>query len=153
MSGNKSFISGAQKLAFGESLASKLLKEPCPRLASIQTISGSGACSLACHFLQRFCASPILYIPNPTWICHGPMASHAQLEVRKYRYLYDSEDLSGREEDCWVKNHQKPRLDIDGMLDDLSKAPIGSCVLLHLCCHNRKYILLHQYTLKNNSSL
>lgn len=139
MSGNKSFIFGAQKLAFGESLASKLLKQPCPRLASIQTISGSGACSLACHFLQQFCISPILYIPDPSWICHGPMASHAQLEVRKYRYLHDKKDLRGKEEDCWVKkssNYHKPRLDIDGMLSDLGKAPVGSSVLLHLCCHN-----------------
>lgn len=141
MCGNKAFICAAQKLAFGESLASKLVQQVYPQLTSIQTISGSGACSLACHFLQRFATTPILYIPNPTWICHSSMATHARLEVREYRFLYDRDhDVAERDKhDCWVNKSRcnfKPRLDFDGMLGDLSKAPIGSAVLLHLCCHN-----------------
>lgn len=89
------------------------------RVASVQTLSGTGACRVIGEFYSRFLGkgAPI-YVPDPTWGNHIPIMRDAGLEVRKYRYA------SGT------------KLDLDGMLQDLAEAPDGSAVMLHSCAHN-----------------
>ena len=89
------------------------------RVASVQTLSGTGACRVIGEFYSRFLGkgAPI-YLPSPSWGNHTPIMRDAGLDVRTYRYVNGT------------------GLDIDGMLEDLSAAPDGSAVMLHACAHN-----------------
>jgi len=89
------------------------------RVASVQTLSGTGALRVIAEFLVKFRPSA-LYVSNPTWGNHNSVFKAAGLETRAYRYF-----------DKTTKG-----LDINGMLADLSAAPSGSMVLLHTCAHN-----------------
>eukprot|EP00560_Eucampia_antarctica_P008232 CAMPEP_0197823886 /NCGR_PEP_ID=MMETSP1437-20131217/1200_1 /TAXON_ID=49252 ORGANISM="Eucampia antarctica, Strain CCMP1452" /NCGR_SAMPLE_ID=MMETSP1437 /ASSEMBLY_ACC=CAM_ASM_001096 /LENGTH=410 /DNA_ID=CAMNT_0043423273 /DNA_START=17 /DNA_END=1249 /DNA_ORIENTATION=- len=118
--GNPDFLAASQELVFGKEICSMLGN----RLVSLQSLSGTGACSLGFTFLQKFAPkSKILYLPDPTWGNHFGIAKHAGLEIRTYRYL----DLS---------KPTTPMLDLQGMLEDLKQAPEGSTVVLHMCAHN-----------------
>ena len=123
MSGHAPFCEAAQLLLLGPDLYPKLS----PRTISVQSISGTGAIRLGCEFFSRFHKKrnkkTTILLPDPTWGNHLPIAKDANLEVQTYRYLD-------------TKNLTTPRLDIEGMLDDLSSAPEGSIALLHLCAHN-----------------
>ena len=89
------------------------------RVASAQTLSGTGALRVVADFLAQHRPGAI-YLSNPTWGNHNSIFANAGLAVRDYRYF-----------------HAKTKgLDIDGMLEDLKKATPGSCVLLHTCAHN-----------------
>lgn len=51
------------KLAYGEN--SDLIKDK--RIASVQALSGTGACRLFADFQKRFSPDSQIYIPVPTW--------------------------------------------------------------------------------------
>lgn len=89
------------------------------RVASAQTLSGTGALNVLGTFLKQFRSVPI-YISNPTWGNHNQVFASVGLTVHQYRYF-----------DAKTKG-----LDINGMLEDLAKAQSGSVVLLHTCAHN-----------------
>ena len=114
--GVDAFVSAAQKLILGNE--SKLLSAN--RLASVQSLSGTGSLSLGALFLKRFFSKKIVYMPDPTWGNHTPVFKDANFEVRSYSY-YNAAT-------CGLK--------IDGLLKDLSEAEQGSVVLLHACAHN-----------------
>lgn len=59
-------------------------------------------------------------MPAPTWGNHIPLFKKQGFNVRQYRY-YDPETCG---------------LDIQGCLDDISKIPEKSIILLHACAHN-----------------
>lgn len=59
-------------------------------------------------------------VPNPTWGNHIPIMKNAGLGLEKYTYF----------------DKQTNGLNIDGMLEDLQKAPKNTVVLLHACAHN-----------------
>jgi aspartate aminotransferase len=61
-----------------------------------------------------------IYVPDPTWGNHIPICRDAGFNVQKYRY-YDA---------------TKNALNINGMLEDIQKAPNNSIILLHACAHN-----------------
>lgn len=61
-----------------------------------------------------------MYIPTPTWGNHIPLFKHAGLDVKQYRYF--DPKTSG--------------LDFKGLMEDLSKIPEKSIVILHACAHN-----------------
>jgi aspartate aminotransferase len=111
------FTKLARAFALGE--ASPALTDG--RTASVQTLSGTGACRVIGEFYAKFLGkgTPI-YLPGPTWGNHKAIFKDAGLDVREYKY-WDSGTLG---------------LDLDGMLADLSAAPEGAVVLLHACAHN-----------------
>jgi aspartate/tyrosine/aromatic aminotransferase len=89
------------------------------RVATVQTLSGTGALRVIADFLKKFKPSA-LYVSNPTWGNHGTVFAASGLQVRQYRYF-----------------DKKTRgLDIEGMIKDLDNAQPGSVVLLHTCAHN-----------------
>lgn len=90
------------------------------RVAAIQSLSGTGALRVCADFLSRFLDKPTMLYSNPTWSNHLSIAQDAHLKSAPYRY--------------W--NAKARNLDLDGMLEDLRKAPRGSVVLLHACAHN-----------------
>lgn len=115
--GLSSFSSAAVRLILGDHSAA--IRES--RVASVQSLSGTGAIRLAFDFLATYVKSvENVYIPTPTWPNHGPLANRAGLKVSSYRYFDDS-------------THG---INIRSILDDLSAAPRGSVVVLHACAHN-----------------
>jgi len=91
------------------------------RIASVQSLSGTGACRVIGEFYSKFLGSGApMYLPAPSWGNHANIFKNAGLEVRAYKYL----DAAG------------VGFDLEGMLSDLKAAPDGSAVLLHACAHN-----------------
>lgn len=115
ITGVASFVSKAQKLAFKDA---KPVVEG--RIASTQTLSGTGALRVAGEFLARFYGTKHIYLPKPTWGNHGAVFKDARLEIGTYSYY----------------NPVTKGVDIENMLTDLMKLPEGSIVLLHACAHN-----------------
>ncbi|RDI98849.1 aspartate/tyrosine/aromatic aminotransferase [Dyella solisilvae] len=105
-----------QKLVFGED--SPLLAAG--RVATSQTIGGSGALRIGADLLKQVLPTAKIAISNPSWENHRVVFSSAGFEVLSYAY-YDA-DSHG--------------LDFAGMLADLGKLDPGTVVLLHACCHN-----------------
>jgi aspartate aminotransferase, cytoplasmic len=107
---------GSQKLIFGKSRDLK-------RVASIQTVSGTGANHIAALFLATKLKPKRVWISNPSWINHteiwklvGP-----DIEQRLYPY-YDT------------AHH---RVDFEAMTQTLRKeACDGDVIILHACAHN-----------------
>jgi aspartate/tyrosine/aromatic aminotransferase len=89
------------------------------RVASAQSLSGTGALKILADYLYKFRIAPI-YVSKPTWANHQQIFKAAGLEVRDYTY-YDPKTKG---------------LDINGLLKDLENAQPGSIILLHTCAHN-----------------
>lgn len=135
--GSKGFTDAAARLLLGAD--STHIAQG--KRVTVQTLSGTGALRVAAQYLQRFCepgtkvrggrravvwylptrarAAQVL-MPNPTWANHIPIFEDAGMSLLKYRYY--------RASDCG--------LDLDGMLEDIDKAPERSVLLLHACAHN-----------------
>lgn len=63
MGGSVKFNDLSVQLAYGENaecLSSK-------RVASVQALSGTGACRLLAEFQKRFLPEAQIFIPDPTW--------------------------------------------------------------------------------------
>ncbi|OMJ86644.1 hypothetical protein SteCoe_11793 [Stentor coeruleus] len=91
------------------------------RVASIQSLSGTGALRLGMAFIQRFYPhSRRVYIPNPTWGNHKAIIQHAGLEYAEYTYY----------------NPNTKGLNIEDLLGEIDSAPKNSIFLLHACAHN-----------------
>ena len=89
------------------------------RVASSQTLSGTGALRIIGEYLKKYRSAPI-YLSNPTWGNHNQIFNALGLDVRQYRYF----------------DKKTKGLDFAGMMEDLRNATAGSCVLLHTCAHN-----------------
>ena len=115
--GVNDFVEKARAFALGSS--SSALAEG--RVASVQSLSGTGACRVIGEFYAKFLGTgAAMYLPSPSWGNHANIFKSAGLEVKAYKYL----DAAG------------VGFDLDGMLQDLQAAPDGSAVLLHACAHN-----------------
>lgn len=116
MEGLASFRAAVQALLFGdghEAVASG-------RVATIQSVGGSGALKIGADFLRRYFPESCLWVSDPTWDNHLAIFEGAGLRVSRYPY-YDPA-------------HR--RLDFERMLSALDSLPARSIVLLHTCCHN-----------------
>jgi len=89
------------------------------RVATAQTLSGTGALRVLGEFLAKFRKTPI-YMSKPTWGNHNALFNTSGLMVHEYRYF----------------DPKTKGLDFAGMLEDLADAQPGSVVLLHTCAHN-----------------
>lgn len=114
--GDKDFISCAMKFAYGDQTSDFLSNH----IAAVQTLSGTGACSIGGRFLAQFWPDRSIYVPNPTWGNHIAIFQNCRLKVRKYRY-YD---------------RSTNKLDLEGIIEDLQRAREGSIILFHACAHN-----------------
>jgi aromatic-amino-acid transaminase len=90
------------------------------RIASVQTLGGSGALKVGADFIRRYFPQSKLWVSDPTWENHRFIFERAGFEVNTYPY-YD-EATGG--------------LLFDAMLESIDKLPAKSVVLLHACCHN-----------------
>ncbi|MCG8707416.1 aspartate/tyrosine/aromatic aminotransferase [Brenneria sp. 4F2] len=90
------------------------------RIATIQTLGGSGALKVGADFLKRYFPNAEVWVSDPTWENHIAIFSGAGFKVHTYPY-FDADSLG-------VK--------FDAMLSALQQLPAQSIVLLHPCCHN-----------------
>lgn len=90
------------------------------RVASIQTLGGSGALKVGADFLKRYFPQSNVWVSDPTWENHIAIFSGAGFEVNTYPW-YDTETNGVR---------------FDAFIDKLKTLPKQSIVLLHPCCHN-----------------
>ncbi|WP_175813315.1 amino acid aminotransferase [Burkholderia contaminans] len=116
MEGLAAYRQGVQRLVFGADCAA--LAEG--RIATLQTLGGSGAIRLGAEFVKRYFPDSAVWISDPTWDNHRVIFSAAGLDVHTYPY-YD-------------EAHNDIR--VDAMLATLDALPPRSVVLLQPCCHN-----------------
>ncbi|XP_055155305.1 aspartate aminotransferase, mitochondrial isoform X3 [Symphalangus syndactylus] len=91
------------------------------KFVTVQTISGTGALRIGASFLQRFFKfSRDVFLPKPTWGNHTPIFRDAGMQLQGYRY-YDPKTCG---------------FDCTGAVEDISKIPEQSVILLHACAHN-----------------
>jgi aspartate aminotransferase len=117
ISGDPEFCKLVAQLALGEN--SEVVKNGLN--ATVQGISGTGSLRVGAAFFSKwFKPSNTVYLPSPSWGNHTPIFKHCGLDVQSYRY-YDPKTCG---------------FDFKGALDDISKVPEGSVILLHACAHN-----------------
>ncbi len=109
------FNTGARNLLFGAD--SPAIKEE--RIATCQSISGTGALSLGFTFLSQYLPRWI-YISDPTWLNHKNIIEHTGLKWVEYPY-YDPKTKG---------------FNFEAMVKSLENAVSGSIILLHACAHN-----------------
>jgi aromatic-amino-acid transaminase len=90
------------------------------RVATVQTVGGSGALKVGADFLKRYFPESEVWVSNPTWDNHRAIFEGAGFKVHTYPYF----DPTTR------------GVDFDGMLASLNTLAANSIVLLHPCCHN-----------------
>ncbi|GLQ51543.1 aminotransferase [Dyella flava] len=114
--GLPAYNQATQKLVFGAE--SPLLAAG--RVATSQTIGGSGALRVGAELLRKALPKAKVVISSPSWENHRVVFNAAGFDVVDYAY-YDAATHG---------------LDFAGMLADLGKLEPGTVVLLHACCHN-----------------
>ncbi|VVP85121.1 Aromatic-amino-acid aminotransferase [Pseudomonas fluorescens] len=98
------------------------------RVATVQTVGGSGALKVGADFLKRYFPEAEVWVSNPTWDNHRAIFEGAGFKVHTYPYF----DPASR------------GLDFEGMLATLHTLAANSIVLLHPCCHNPTGVDLDQ---------
>ncbi len=116
MEGAANYRLAVQQLLFGpehEAVTSA-------RIATVQTIGGSGGLKVGGDFLKRYFPQSQVWMSDPTWDNHRAMFEGAGFQVNTYPY-YDN--ATGG-------------LKFAEMLAAFKTLPAHSIVLLHACCHN-----------------
>ncbi|HPO19526.1 MAG TPA: amino acid aminotransferase [Rubrivivax sp.] len=90
------------------------------RIATVQTLGGTGGLKVGADFLQRLNPAAKVLISDPSWENHRALFTQAGFEVQTYPY-YDAATRGVRAQ---------------AMLEALHAAAPGSVVVLHACCHN-----------------
>lgn len=98
------------------------------RVATVQTVGGSGALKVGADFLKRYFPESQVWVSDPTWDNHRAIFEGAGFKVNTYPYF----------------DQQSRGLNFDGMLATLQTLPANSIVLLHPCCHNPTGVDLSQ---------
>jgi aromatic-amino-acid transaminase len=116
MEGDVAYRTAVQHIVFGsdsEAVASG-------RIATIQSIGGSGAIHIAARFLKANLPGSGIWISNPTWDNHRVLLESAGLAVHTYPYF----------------DPRTNGVDFDGMISTLDTSAERSIVLLQPSCHN-----------------
>lgn len=116
MAGLEPYREAVQALVFGDACPSRAER----RIATVQTIGGSGALRIGADFMKRYFPASQVWVSDPSWENHRFIFERAGFTVNTYPY-YD--DATGG-------------LKFDAMLAAISALPAKSIVLLHACCHN-----------------
>lgn len=116
MSGSPAYCRAAQGVVFGADSAAV----QAGRVATIQTVGGSGALKVGADVLRRFFPASSVRISGPTWDNHRAIFEGAGFVVDEYPYF----------------DHARQRLDFDAMTSCLRSLAPETVVLLHPCCHN-----------------
>ncbi|KAM0193484.1 hypothetical protein ACHAPI_007553 [Fusarium lateritium] len=114
--GHLELLKASRKLAFDNS-------RDLSRVASIQTVSGTGANHVAAQFLVNKLSPRTVWISNPSWINHTEIWKLAGPSVEQRYYPY--------------YNATDHKVDFEAMVETLrNEAHKGDVILLHACAHN-----------------
>ncbi|MGF6962113.1 amino acid aminotransferase [Paraburkholderia youngii] len=116
MAGFAHYRDAVQSLVFGDDSSARTAG----RIATVQTLGGSGALKVGADFIKRYFAGSRVWVSDPTWENHRFIFERAGFEVNGYPYYDES---SGG-------------LKFEEMLSAIDALPARSVVLLHACCHN-----------------
>lgn len=116
MEGLQPYRNAIQQLLFGEHHPALSAQ----RIATIQTLGGSGALKVGADFLKRYFPDSEVWVSDPTWENHIAIFAGAGFKVHTYPYF----DAATR------------GVNLEGMIGALKQLPPRSIVLLHPCCHN-----------------
>ena len=116
MAGFAHYRDAVQALVFGADCPSRAAG----RIATVQTLGGSGALKVGADFIKRYFAGSQVWVSDPTWENHRFIFERAGFTVNTYPY-YD--EVTGG-------------LKFEAMLSAIDALPARSVVLLHACCHN-----------------
>jgi aromatic-amino-acid transaminase len=116
MEGSRKYRELVSQLVFG-SRRQALCED---RIATVQTVGGSGAVRVGAEFLQRHFPKATVYLSEPTWDNHRAFFHAAGMQTGAYPY-YDP--ASGT-------------LRFEAMLQAFLKMPLQSVVVMQPCCHN-----------------
>jgi aspartate aminotransferase/aromatic-amino-acid transaminase len=111
--GNKGFSNAVVKLVFNG-----LIEDT--RIRTVNGPGGTGALSILMSVLGRARKGGRIFISDPSWPNHWPLADQSGLETHTYPYF----DATTR------------AVDFDGMMQTLNSLTADDIVLLHGCCHN-----------------
>lgn len=114
--GDAEYCGLARGLLFGETSPAVQAK----RVATVQTLSGTGGLRVGLDFMKMFHPNACVFVSGPTWGNHKTVCRAAGFATKTYRY--------------WDPVNRK--LDFAGMIADLKTARFGDIVLLHTCAHN-----------------
>jgi aspartate/tyrosine/aromatic aminotransferase len=102
------------------------------RVATCQSLSGTGSLHVGFCFLHDWYHGHKVYIPSVTWPNHYDVyrkVFHDVPQYSEYTYLYKNGQL---------------KIDFENMLKDIQAADNGSIFVLHGCAHNPSGIDLTQ---------
>lgn len=116
MEGMERFRACAETHVFGE--GSEVLRSD--RVATIQTLGGSGALKVGADFLRTCVPDSHVWVSAPTWDNHVAIFEGAGFPVHRYPY-FDAKAFG---------------VDFEATLACLNGLPARSIVVLHPCCHN-----------------
>lgn len=114
--GIPAYDKAVQSLVFGE--GATVLQEG--RVATVQTIGGTGGLKVGADFLKRLNPNAQVMISDPSWENHRALFTNAGFAVSSYPY-YDAANRG---------------VNFEGMLSALQSASPGTIFVLHACCHN-----------------
>eukprot|EP00033_Pygsuia_biforma_P002171 GCRY01002406.1.p1 GENE.GCRY01002406.1~~GCRY01002406.1.p1 ORF type:complete len:404 (-),score=50.40 GCRY01002406.1:895-2106(-) len=92
------------------------------KIATIQSISGTGALHLGARLLKDFHTNQKVYISKPSWGNHRAVFKHVGLEVDEYPF-YDYNSPNGG-------------VVFTELVKKLQSLETGAVVILHACAHN-----------------
>ena len=116
MEGLASYRAAVQSLLFGADSAAL----QAGRIATIQSLGGSGALKVGADFLKRYFPGSEVWVSDPTWENHIAIFAGAGFAVHSYPYF---DAATGG-------------VNVEAMLECFNQLPPRSIVLLHPCCHN-----------------
>lgn len=110
--GNLDFNKNSKMFLFDKKI------EELENVATVQTLSGTGACRLGAEFMNKVCGYDKIYLPNITWGNHIPIMKKSGLNLSTYSYYVNGS------------------VNLQAIIDDLNEAPSKSLFLFHVCAHN-----------------
>lgn len=113
MEGLTAYRQAVGQLLFGQQVDNS-------KIATIQTLGGSGALKVGADFLKRYFPQSEVWVSDPTWENHIAIFNGAGFQVHNYPW-YDAESKG---------------VDFEAFIATLQRLPAQSIVLLHPCCHN-----------------
>ena len=116
MDGLPAYNKAVQRLLFGADSAAVAAD----RVATIQSIGGSGALRVGAEFVKQYFPQSTVYVSKPTWGNHISIFEATGLEVGEYPY-YDA--ATGG-------------VAFDALIEKFNSLNKHDVVLLHPCCHN-----------------
>jgi aromatic-amino-acid transaminase len=116
MEGARAYREKTRQLIFGEEHEALAAE----RIATIQTIGGSGALKIGADFLMRYFPDARIWVSDPTWDNHRAIFAGAGFVVNDYPYY----------------SHTTRLVDFPALRAALEALPAGDIVVLHACCHN-----------------